>query len=611
MSIKTLSIATATLLVGIGMVGCAGGPNPGAGTKHDIVFKGIDVAKTDEAKKQILATNSVEVDGKEYAIGYHTLVKTGDKFGKEVFGLVKGFDGKPIKDEDGSPFVCRTSNKGSGPDHTTLLQAHGKLWSVTQFECGPGAMYISELKQDEKGKLSVVGTQAINQASEWGGFVHCAGIASPWGTHLGSEEYEPNAAMATKDGFVDTNGDGKIDSKDDTDYNTMYMYFGGDAKAKDAQTSANPYYYGWTPEVKILDEKGKTSYVKHYSMGRFAKELSYVMPDKKTVYQGDDGTNGALTMFIADKEADLSAGTLYAAKWMQNEDGSAKLKWVNLGHATDKFIRDFVARRPVFGDMFEKAEPNADGTCNKPFKSINTTWGHECLKLKSGMWKYASRLETRRYAAMEGATTEFRKKEGITFDPDAKKVYIAMSEIAKGMEKGAKEDKGGSDHIKLPKNSCGAVFASNIDNNASDNGGVKINSNYALKDMSIMVAGSEKKYSEPELSANKCDVDGLSNPDNITYLPGSNVLIIGEDTSGHQNDVMWAYNTKTKEMTRIFSTPYGSETTSPFWYPNINNFGYLMGVVQHPYGESDKDKAKDKKDIESTVGYFGPFPKLD
>jgi secreted PhoX family phosphatase len=51
---------------------------------------------------------------------------------------------------------------------------------------------------------------------------------------------------------------------------------------------------------------------------------------------------------------------------------------------------------------------------------------------KAGMEKIASRLEARRYAAMMGATTEFRKEEGITFDPDTKRIYVAMSEVNSG-----------------------------------------------------------------------------------------------------------------------------------------------------------------------------------
>jgi hypothetical protein len=40
----------------------------------------------------------------------------------------------------------------------------------------------------------------------------------------------------------------------------------------------------------------------------------------------------------------------------------------------------------------------------------------------------------------------------------------------------------------------------------------------------------------------------------------------------------------------MLSTPYGSETTSTYFYPNINGYAYMTAVVQHPYGESDEDK---------------------
>jgi hypothetical protein len=64
-------------------------------------------------------------------------------------------------------------------------------------------------------------------------------------------------------------------------------------------------------------------------------------------------------------------------------------------------------------------------------------------------------------------------------------------------------------------------------------------------------------------------------------------------------------------MVRIQTTPYGSETTSPYFYPNINGFGYLMSVVQHPYGESDEDKLTDPAAAMAYTGYIGPLPPMD
>jgi len=114
------------------------------------------------------------------------------------------------------------------------------------------------------------------------------------------------------------------------------------------------------------------------------------------------------------------------------------------------------------------------------------------------------------------------------------------------------------------------------------------------------------------VTGNSCDIDGISNPDNVTVFPGYDVLVIGEDTgSGHQNDAVWAYDLYTHELTRILTTPYGSETTSPYVYPNVNGFGYLMTVVQHPYGESDEGMSTGPDDERAYIGYVGPFPRLD
>ncbi|OAD21196.1 alkaline phosphatase, partial [Candidatus Thiomargarita nelsonii] len=116
---------------------------------------------------------------------------------------------------------------------------------------------------------------------------------------------------------------------------------------------------------------------------------------------------------------------------------------------------------------------------------------------------------------------------------------------------------------------------------------------------------------EGPFANNKCDLEGLANPDNISFISDYNSLIIGEDTgSGHQNDMIWSYNLKSKELTRIQTTPYGSETTSPYIYKNINGFGYLMSVVQHPFGESDADQLNNADEAFAYTGYIGPFPAL-
>ena len=42
----------------------------------------------------------------------------------------------------------------------------------------------------------------------------------------------------------------------------------------------------------------------------------------------------------------------------------------------------------------------------------------------------------------------------------------------------------------------------------------------------------------------------------VTFMDGHGILIIGEDTgSGHQNDIIWAYDIHDGSLTRIQTTP--------------------------------------------------------
>ncbi|WP_442765769.1 PhoX family protein [Sulfurospirillum cavolei] len=606
MAYTVLKSVTGAALLGLIFTACSTTqPSVSSQSLNDVAFKSVDAPISDAQKRQILTSEEVTINGKSYKIGWHTIARTGQVLpsldGKttEIFGQIKNEAGVPINHKDGSPFVCKTSKDGSGPDHTTLHERNGQLYAITQFECGPGAMYISRLEKTAEGGLKAVATSPISQADYYGGWVHCAGMNTPWGSHLGSEEYEPNARALAKDEY----------------YFNFTLYF------KEGEKALNPYYWGWMPEVTITSDKGDTKYVKHYAMGRFAHELGYVMPDEKTVYLTDDGVNGALFMFIADQPKDLSAGTLYSAKLEQKSDrngGAFNLTWINLGHASDAQIRSYVDKKLSIDAMFEVAK-DMNGKCPADFRSVNTSWGFECLKLKEGMEIAASRLEARRYAAYLGATTEFNKKEGITFNPKTNQLYIAISRVLYGMEDYKKSgeasdkyDQGGGNHIKLPRNDCGGVYRLDIVSGQKDANGAPLASAMVATTFVGEVMGEMKTYPKgSDYEGNKCSVDAIAEPDNLTFIKNSNLLIIGEDTNLRQIDYMWAYNVETKKLTRIFTTPYGSETTSPFWYPNIGGNAYLTAVVQHPYGESDKDKKSSPQDIESWVGVVGPFPAFE
>ena len=556
-----------------------------AGT-NVLAFKPLEAAKGMQ-RYRMMTTDEATLNGLKQPLTFMQLMQSGQRDHGEVYGALKDREDKPLKLPNGAPYICNgTSNpygSGSGLDHVTILQKNGKLFMVSQFECQIGAYYINELQQDSQGTLSPKSEtlRFISQKEEFGGYVHCAGMKTPWESHLGSEEYPADAKKLQESGEIDLY------------YNYVKAYW------KEDLSRANPYYYGWIPEIKV-DNNGDTSYTKHYSMGRFSHELAYVMPDRKTVYMSDDGTNVGLFMYRAKRAEELSEGTLYAAKCRQTsaaKGGSAALEWIRLGSATDRQIRALIDPDHntstndglKFEDIFEVG--SISNVCQAGFVSINTEAGHECLKVKKGMETAAAFLESRRYAAMLGATTEFRKEEGITFDEKNRTLYVAMSEISRGMEEFSKNgekddryDKGGNNDIRLPYNPCGGVYALNVDET------------YTATHMRAVLVG---KMTEDK----GCDLNGIANPDNLSFLQNSHLLAIGEDSSYRENNMVWTYDVKNNQLTRIISLPKGAEATSPFWYPDINGYGYLLLVTQHP--DSDTEQKG-----ESSVGVLGAIKGL-
>lgn len=544
----------------------------------DLVFSGVSAPATDAEKRTITASDAV-INETVFGGTYNTLARSGTDYNGVTFGQLVNESGTVLQSTDGSINVTNSN------EHTSLLPIGDKLFSVSQMESTPGAMFLMELNQDdETGALSVKNMTQIDQSGVNGGWVHCAASVTPWTTHLASEEYEPNARNP------------------DSGQRGMLSYYEDEA-------DWNPYFYGWNIEIEV-SEDSSTELTKHYAMGRLAFELAYVMPDSKTAYMTDDGTNVGFFMFVADTAGDLSAGTLYAAKWTQtsgDNGGAADISWIDLGHASDDDILPYVVgtdtqAQLAFTDLFE-TEDVVSGACSTDgFTYVNTaSGGAECLKVVDGMETLASRMETRRYAAVQGASIEFKKEEGVTFDPVRSKLYVGMSSVGSGMS-----DTSGD--IQLAEgNSCGIVYELDV---AAD---TNIGSSYVANNMSAMVLGRPVSAEDPQVAGyednNSCHIDGIANPDNVTYMSGYDKLIIGEDTGGgHQNDVIWAYEFDDESLTRIQTTPYGAETTSPYWYPNINGWAYLMSVVQHPYGESDSDKNTGAGEEYAYTGYIGPFP---
>lgn len=564
--------------------------------KDALSFTAIAAPSDDAAKRLVVSSPSVTIDGATAPLAYRTLLRSGDKLASGTFGLLLDAKGQALMGKDGAPLVSAST------DFSSILRKNGQLYVVSHFENSPAAVYLTHVEQGADGMLKALDTMPIDFSADGGLWVPCAGSITPWGTHLGSEEYEPDARKIEAATTM-------ADVEDMGDPATMAMYFGFDPATGDLdgfRQVFNPYAYGYITEIAVNDD-GTASGNKHYAMGRFAHELGLVLPDEKTAYLSDDGTNVSLYRFVADEAGKLDAGTLYAVKFNQtsaDNGGEGDVSWIDLGHASSAEVKALIDQKLTFSDMFEVGEMNEDGTCGEGFGVSIANGVIECLKVKPGMELAASRLETRRFAALQGATVELRKEEGVTFDPDHNRLYVAMSEIGNGMADMAsdgKYEKGGNNDFRVAANPCGGVYALDLD------------ASYVAVNMKGLVVGKPASYPEgDQWAGNTCDIDGIGNPDNISYIPGRGTLLIGEDaTTAHQNDAVWSYDLATAELTRILTTPYGAESTSVYAYPNINEFGYVMAVVQHPYGESDEDKLQSPNDAQAYLGYIGPFPKFD
>ena len=590
-----------------------------------VEFYGMPAPATNEQKTDIYSSAKLRVtytDGtsRAYPLAYQELMGTTDLVdGQMVGGLYDHVDA-PIDDANGQL-------ASDAPDANSLIKVAGMFGSnpwrnnalalVTQYEYKelppegqtgsfwsklPATMSLAMIDQSKaNGTLKVTRYSPVSFADVNGLWIPCAGSLSPWNTHLSSEEYEPDAK-------VREGGAKAADSDDGTDIASFSQYYFGDAAA------ANAYDYGLVPEVRVKRD-GKASVVKHRALGRFARELADVMPDRRTAYMGDDGKNTGLFMFVADRENDLSKGTLYAGKWQQTSTangGAANLQWIKLGSASDADIQKMVDDGIQFSDLFDVSLTDpSDATYMKVLTYTGTEW----LRLKPGMEKAAAFLETRRYAALLGATTEFSKMEGVTHDERKgagfnAKAYVVISRVEKGMADTAGD-------IQLPENQAGAVYELRLRGGRMDSEGNPIPSSYAAATMTSVpgllggwfgrdTAGKEIKDAE----GNACQQDKLCGPDNIKFSPAMRTLFVGEDTSRRNNNYVWAYNVDTGKLSRILSVPRAAEATGLQVVENLNGYGYIMSNFQHPGDAALLDllnqKWKDRK--RAAIGYIGPLP---
>ena len=208
------------------------------------------------------------------------------------------------------------------PDANMFVQtmddaSEGYLY--TNFECETAAASMIYMRNNGTSWDVVEGTN-VDTAQVDGLWTLCGGNVTPWNTALTAEEYEP---MASNIGWQDPVAD-------------MTAFLG---------EQANPYDYGYMVEMQPDSEGDSINSLveKQFVMGRFSHENAIIMPDKRTAYFGDDGTDVVFFKFVADEAGDLSAGALYAAAVTQNDDASFNFEWIKLGASDNETIAEFIA----------------------------------------------------------------------------------------------------------------------------------------------------------------------------------------------------------------------------------------------------------------------------
>lgn len=410
----------------------------------------------------------------------------------------------------------------------------------TNWEMYPGGISRMSLAKGEDGTWSVGDAMMVDFSSVTGTAANCFGSVTPWGTPLSSEEWIVNS---------------NVNSTTDADWNNPAVVADtseilGNMWALTAPDAPNPYDYGYIIEITEPTADAPVP-VKHFSLGRYEHENATAMPDGRTVYLSQDDTGGVLFKFVADVANDLSAGTLYGAKLTQDEGlndpavTGFDVEWVELASGDNATIEAWVNEFDGIGtDDFVDGETSymtvADVEAWARGDATYPTVENGGGKVTAGqpMDDRAAFLESRAAAKALGATAEWRKLEGISIN--TKRAQEAVG----GIESIAGEDVttafiyfGIADIDNTMIDGEGDI---QLSNRVEDCGGVyraELEANYNISRIEPLVMGST--YRRTLDGAARCDVDQLSQPDNVIVMDDGRI-IIGED-GFQENNTLWMY----------------------------------------------------------------------
>ena len=434
---------------------------------------------------------------------------------------------------DGATLI-KSSND---PDFNGVISDGGTGYYVyTNWEDRPGSMgrvHVDNLTGAGYGTVTLDGM--LDFSSVGGTWVNCFGTVSPWGTPHSAEEL-----------YFDDTADW---------FDSSYAYFSNPQSLATylgypidgSGDWPNPYRYGYIVEITNPADGVLANVVpnKLETLGRFSHENSVVMPDLKTVFLSDDGTDVVFFKFVADVAGDLSAGTLYAAKVTQAnandpQEAAFAIEWIELANMNEADIETaiaaydgtFAAANYISDEEicdWAESKTGADLDCDADLTVDANPFADDRVAF----------LESRKAAVALGATGEFRKMEGVNInwtlasdwwnagaaDGPQAYMYMAMSSFDSGMS-----DDEGAIQLDGTNGKCGVVYRMKLVENASGD-----------VDVTTMMPAIVGGPYYADRTVNECNVNNISNPDNLVILDDGRVLI-GEDTGNHENNVIWVFD---------------------------------------------------------------------
>jgi len=429
--------------------------------------------------------------------------------------------------------------ENNAPDFNGYVSTgEGEGYLFTNWESYPGGISRMKIEKDEFGSWSVGEAMMVNFDSVGGTAANCFGSVSPWGTPLSSEEWIVSST---------------VDSTTNASWNDPSNTSTDNIEALTAPDFPNPYRYGYTVEITQATSDTPVP-VKHYTIGRYEHENSTVMPDRRTVYSSQDDTGGVFFKFVANAAEDLSSGTIYGAKLTQDVGSTDPattgfdVTWVELATSDNTAIESWIAEYDgidtsdyVDGETsymtLADVQAWADGNATYP----SVADGGSAITAGQPMDDRAAFLESRQAAKMKGATAEWRKLEGVSINHDRALeaiggvdaianedvteayVYMGVSDLDNTLI-----DDEGDIQLSARVKDCGGVYRS------------KLEENYNLSRIEPVVMGST--YRSSLTNAERCDVDQLSQPDNVIVMRDGRI-IIGED-GFQENNTLWMYDPK-------------------------------------------------------------------